>query len=272
MTDDECVQFLRWALPRMRLRWNGFRNLRRQVGKRITRRLRVLGVRDGAAYRDYLERYPEEWATLRELCRVTISRFYRDRAVFRALEIDVLPRLGERARNERRDVAVWCAGSAGGEEAYTLALVWQLKVAPAVGDVRMRVLGTDIDEEEIGRARRGVFPSGALRELPRDLLEAGFDEVNGLLRIRDRFREGIEFRRSDLTRETPDGPFDLVFCRNLAFTYFDETLQAETATRLASRMTPGGVLVVGKHETVPELGGLVPISIPDGLYARPPNP
>jgi chemotaxis protein methyltransferase CheR len=267
MTDRDCVDFLREALPRMRLRWEGHRNVRGQVCKRVARRMRELGVANTLAYRGYLEAHEEEWSTLRQLCRVTISRFYRDHGVFRVLEHEVLPRLASLAR--RRDdgtVAVWCAGCAGGEEAYTLALVWHLRVAPAAGGVRMRVLATDVDAEEIERARAGLFPTGALTELPEELLRVGFDETNGRYRVRDRFREGLEFQRSDLTQELPGGPFDLVLCRNLAFTYFDEALQAETAVRLASRMTPGGVLVVGKHETVPGGSGLVPVFGREWLY------
>lgn len=267
MTDRECVDFLREALPRMQLRWEGYRNVRGQVCKRVARRMRELGVADALAYRDHLAAHEEEWSTLRQLCRVTISRFYRDHQVFRVLEHEVLPRLASLARR-RNDgtVAVWCAGCAGGEEAYTLELVWQLGVAPSAGGARMRVLATDVDAEEIERARAGIFPSGALGELPEALLRAGFDETDGLHRVRERFREGLEFRRSDLTQELPEGPFDLVLCRNLAFTYFDEALQAETAARLASRMSPGGVLVVGKHETVPGGSGLVPMSGREGLY------
>lgn len=266
MTDAECVDFLCWALPRMHLRWDGYRNVKGQVCKRIARRMRDLGMTRFPSYSDYLATHPDEWSTLRALCRVTISRFYRDHGVFRALETEVFPRLAERAQRERREIFVWCAGCAGGEEAYTLSLVWRLRVPAGIDDTPMHVLATDIDEEELERAREGAFPVGALRELPGDLLEAGFEEVSGLYRVRDRFRQGLEFHWGDLTQQMPHGPFDLVLCRNLAFTYFDEQLQTETARRLVTRLTDGGVLVVGKREEVPAASGLVPISR-EGLYA-----
>jgi hypothetical protein len=79
MQDAECVALLRWALPRLGLRWPGFRKVRRQVCKRINRRIKELGLADVAAYREHLERVPEEWPRLDALCRITISRFYRDR-------------------------------------------------------------------------------------------------------------------------------------------------------------------------------------------------
>ena len=49
----------------------------------------------------------------------------------------------------------------------------------------------------------------------------------------------------------PDGPFDLVFCRNLVFTYFAPALQLELLARIAARLRPGGFLVLGRHEQLP---------------------
>jgi len=86
MTDLECILFLQWALPRLRLRWARFRKVRRQVCKRISSRMRELELPDTAAYRSFLEAHPAEWPLLDSLCRVTISRFCRDCAVFLFLE------------------------------------------------------------------------------------------------------------------------------------------------------------------------------------------
>ena len=90
MKHDDCVGFLQWALPRLRLRWPGFRRVRRQVCQRLGRRLRELGLGELQAYQLYLGNHPTEWQVLDGLCRITISRFYRDRTIFVALEREVL--------------------------------------------------------------------------------------------------------------------------------------------------------------------------------------
>jgi len=54
MTDQECLEFLQWALPQFRMRWDGFRKVRRQVHKRIDRRLAELGLDRIGDYRSYL--------------------------------------------------------------------------------------------------------------------------------------------------------------------------------------------------------------------------
>jgi chemotaxis protein methyltransferase CheR len=257
MTGRESTEFLQWALPVLGLRWKGYRNVRRQVEKRIARRIGELGLGDVARYREFLTRTPEEWPVLAQLCRVTITRFYRDHGVFHALETEVLPHLTEQAsRAGRSEIVAWSAGCAGGEEAYTLALVWHSRIRKDAHDVRLHILGTDIDLEELGRARDGRYPSGALAELPRELRDAGFEASNGSFQVKDELREGVEFRKSDLTGVMPDTTFDLILCRNLAFTYFDDSLRTRVARGLSERLVPGGALIVGKHEAVPEEAGL----------------
>src|SRR4051812_3321182 len=97
MQDRECAAFLEWALPRLELRSPGFRRVRGQVCKRLARRQSELGIPSLTEYRTYLDSHPDEWRVLDPLCRVTISRFYRDRAIFDALAGEVLPLLAERA-------------------------------------------------------------------------------------------------------------------------------------------------------------------------------
>jgi chemotaxis protein methyltransferase CheR len=251
MTDDECVAFLQWALPRLRLRWAGFRKVRRQVCRRIVGRQAQLGV-GVAAYRARLEADPAEWPVLERLCRVTISRFWRDRGLFEALRDEVLNALGP-------DVVAWSAGCASGEEAYSLVL------AADEAGVRLRVLATDVDPVLLERARRASYPESSLRELPSDLRLHAFEAG----RLRPEYRARVEFVRHDVRTGSPDGPFDLVLCRNLVFTYFDEELQREVGGRLTPALRPGGALVVGAHETLPQgLEGLVPWLSSIGVYRR----
>ncbi|NNL07225.1 MAG: chemotaxis protein CheR, partial [Gammaproteobacteria bacterium] len=97
MHDDSCVRFLQWALPRLQKRWPGFRKVRRQVCKRIQRRITTLELADADDYRRYLQTNDREWPLLDHLCRVTVSRFYRDRVILEHVANDVLPQLARLA-------------------------------------------------------------------------------------------------------------------------------------------------------------------------------
>jgi len=95
MKDAQCVAFLQQTLPRLGMRWAGYRKVRRQVCKRIDRRLHALGLADIESYAGYLETHPEEWESLDAFCRISISRFCRDRGSFDRLAQEVLPRLAQ---------------------------------------------------------------------------------------------------------------------------------------------------------------------------------
>jgi chemotaxis protein methyltransferase CheR len=252
MEDAECVALLRWALPRLDLRWPGFRRVRRQVCKRIGGRIRELGLADAAGYRARLERDPEEWRRLDALCRITISRFYRDREVYDHLGEAVLPALAA-AAVARGDPSLrcWSAGCGSGEEPYSLALLWALRVGPAFPALSLAVVATDANPHLLARAARACYPQGALRELPSEWVDRAFVREHGQRCLRPAFREGIQFLCQDIRSVQPEGPFDLVLCRNLAFTYFDEPTQRRIMAHLAEQIPANAFLVVGRHETAP---------------------
>lgn len=260
MTGAECVDLLRWALPRLGLRWEGFRRVRGQVCKRIGRRIAALGLPNAAAYRAFLEARPEEWGALDGLCRVTISRFFRDRAVWAWLREEGLPGAARLARAAGEgEVRCWSAGCGSGEEPYGLSLLWRLAVGPALPGLALRVLASDLDEEVLARARRACWAPASLREVPAELVPAAFERRGAELCLREGFREGVELVRADLRRELPGLAFHLVLCRNLAFTYFDAERQRRALEAIAARLAPGGFLVVGAHEALPGgVEGLVP--------------
>ena len=93
MKDADCREFLDWALPRLGFRRAGFRRVRGQVRKRLARRLDELGLADLEAYRSRLATDAAEWECLDALCRVTVSRMYRDRAVWDLVADSLLPEL-----------------------------------------------------------------------------------------------------------------------------------------------------------------------------------
>lgn len=255
MKDTDCVTFLQWALPQLGLAWPGFRKVRGQVCKRIERRARELGLADARVYRAHLESHAREWDALAALCTVSISRFCRDRSVFDCLGTAVFPALAAAAL--ARDAArleCWSAGCASGEEAYTLAIQWRATLGARFPALGLRVLGTDIDAALLERARTGCYKPSSLEELPSDWRELAFEQRAGLLCLREEFR-GVEFERQDLLAELPQRTFDVVLCRNLAFTYFEPDLARRTLERVASRLRPGGALVIGIHEHLPPDAG-----------------
>jgi chemotaxis protein methyltransferase CheR len=270
MRDADCVEFLRWALPRMGLRWRGFRRVRRQVCRRLQRRLQELGLPDLTAYRTLLDSHPAEWDELDGLCRVTISSFCRDAQVFEILAREVLPQLAGQVVAPGR-LRVWSAGCASGEEPYTLSILG--RHASELRAVALDIVATDTDSHLLERAHRGWYPESSLREVPpawkrRALEPAG----QGEYRLRPGYREDVTFLRQDVRRQTPLGPFHLILCRNLVFTYYTTRIQEEVLERLRSALVSGGFLVIGRREELPPgAAGFRPWPTAEGIMENVPG-
>lgn len=260
MADADCVAFLQWALPQLDLRWQGFRKVHGQVCKRLKRRMKELGLKGFSAYRERLAQNPDEWAVLDGMCHITVSRFFRDRRVFGALSEHVLPEIAARAAKERRIARFWSAGCASGEEPYTLKIIWDLAGTTGVPRIGCEIVATDVDEVMLARAQKGCYPRGSLREMPEAFVTEGFDRIDSLFCIKPQHREGVSFLLQDLRSEAPEDSFDLILCRNVAFTYFEAPLQREVLYRLVERLAVPGYLVIGAQERLPEeLDCLVPL-------------
>jgi len=270
MDDAACTAFLQWALPQMRMRWAGYRKVRKQVCKRIGRWLHELGLSDAEAYRGYLARHPSEWSTLDSLCPITISRFYRDADVFDHLERDVLPWLARRAVAGRSPlVRAWSIGCSGGEEPYTLSLIWDFSTASQAPGVEFAILATEVSGEALERARKACYPETCLSTLPPRWVDSAFERVDGRYCLRPLHRSRVTFALQDIRQATPEDCFDLILCRNLVLTYFEEDLQRELLPRILARLAPGGAFVIGRKERLP--AGFPPGAgqPPLGIYRAP---
>jgi len=237
----------------MHMRWPGFRKVRRQVCKRVDRRMKALGLTHLDEYEDFLQAHADEWTHLDSLCRVTISRFSRDRGVFATLAGVVLPELIRDVSARGGDtLRAWSVGCASGEEPYTLAILWQTEIRQAFPGMTLDVTATDSDARMLRRAREGRYALGSLKALPAELRERVFTREGDTYRLDAPCRGHVTFLEQDVREARPQGRFDLVLCRNLVFTYFDDGLQAELLSRLIDTMADGAALVIGIHEVLPE--------------------
>lgn len=270
MEDSDCVSFLQEVLPGMHLRWQGFRKVRGQVCKRLQRRLNELQLKDGAAYKLFLYSHPQEWQVLDGLCRVTVSRFYRDKKVFAVLERDIFPQLLQLAGHYKKDaLRLWSAGCGAGEEPYTLALLWEQVTKRHCPQLNMHILATDMEENLLQRARTACYPYSSIKNLPPLWRTMAFEPSGDKYCLHASYKKYVEFMRHDIRTPVINGPFCMILCRNLAFTYFDTVLQIEIAERLYHALHPGGVLVIGVHESLPEaFTGFAAHSARLGIYIR----
>jgi chemotaxis protein methyltransferase CheR len=118
--------------------------------------------------------------------------------------------------------------------------------------VHFELIGTDVEEAVLERARRACFSAGSLTDAPAHWCDAAFDRVDRLYCLRAVHREGVTLLHQDIRSEIPTGPFDLILCRNLVFTYFEPELQCVMLDRIAAVLCDGGYFVIGAHEQLPQ--------------------
>ncbi|MFB6273452.1 MAG: protein-glutamate O-methyltransferase CheR [Salinibacter sp.] len=261
MSDDPYTAFLQWVLPRLGKRWEGYRKVQNQVESRLTDRLQELGLRSLDAYRDYLGAHPDEWNRLDAMTRITVSRFYRDPEVFDCLRNEVLPAVAwEHFHDGDGPLRAWSVGAASSEEPYTLRILWRHVLRDRFEGRELQVTASEARAHMLERGRRGCYQRGTLTDLPESWIDRAFRYDPALdagehaepYCLRPVYRRHVTWRHEDIRTQRPDGPFSLVCCRNLVFTYFNCSLQKRILRQLLARLRPGGALVLGTGESLPE--------------------
>ncbi|HXU45521.1 MAG TPA: CheR family methyltransferase [Thermoanaerobaculia bacterium] len=239
-----------------------------------TRRAAATRAGDAEAYLAALaeDRLAGEWPVLIGLVTIKESYFYRAPQQLDALANTVLPEL-LRARAAERRLRIWSAACARGEEPGTLALL--LAGHPGLAGWDWSILATDLDEEALAGAERGLYGERAVAQVPKALLARWFAPRGKLFELAPELRRRIDYRRLNLARppyELPEREFDLILLRNVLI-YFRRPLQRRVANQVGRRLAPGGYLFLGASETLWQIrADLEPVDLGPCFCYRPHAP
>ncbi|MEI6360528.1 MAG: CheR family methyltransferase [Actinomycetes bacterium] len=193
------------------------------------------------------------WRALIGHLTVPETFFSRDQAQLDAIEHQILPELIARNRDTRA-LRIWSAGCATGEEAYSLAMAVRRHLKPDSG-WKVLILGTDLNDTYLGRARSGVFTQWSFRRMSVEERALDFEPAHGGWRISPELRRMVTFQHGNLVLDRyPDEEgqlhdMDLILCRNV-FIYFDRSATADVLQKMTSTLRPGGFLITGHTELV----------------------
>ena len=215
-----------------------------RLAQAVARRRAELGLKDDAAYLRRLDERPEEFRELVELVVVQESWFFRDDRPFRLLA----ETFGGAARDFRSGpVRVLSIPCAGGEEPYSIAIALLESGLPAE---KIRVLGVDLSDRAVERARLGRFGRNSFRGKPSAERRAFFHERDGQYELRPEVRALVEFRTGNLVDPAllaDEAPFDAIFCRNVLI-YMTPEARRRSMANLDRLLAEGGLLFVGHAE------------------------
>lgn len=219
------------------------------VVSRLSKIVRALGLASFDDYVDFLEKgaSASDGQDFVNALTTNLTRFYREDHHFDHLRSFVGTLMSERPRGTR--LRIWSAGCSTGQEPYTIGMDL-LAAYPELKRWDFRILATDIDTAVIAKAARGIYPenelSGLSPERTRMLQRLG----DGTVQVPQAARELVAFKPLNLIAEWPmKGPFDAIFCRNVAI-YFDKPTQGAVFGRLGKLLAPGGFLYIGHSENL----------------------
>jgi two-component system, chemotaxis family, CheB/CheR fusion protein len=222
------------------------------IRRRLQRRVMDTNSATLEDYVRYVRRHPEEYDRLASTFLIKVTDFFRDADLYNCLREQVLPGLIDEARRRGNELRLWSAGCATGEEAYSLAILVSELLAGELDQFAVRVFATDLDADAVAFARRGVYPSSALKDVPSDLRDRYFTPLDSAWEIRKQLRGMVIFGQHDLGQRAPFPRIDLVQCRNVLI-YFTPELQRRSLQLFAFALREGGYLVLGKAETTSPL-------------------
>ncbi len=215
--------------------------------RRIKRRMSLMGFERLEDYSRELAQNREEAKALCESCLITVTRFFREPAVFEELKAKVFPALVAN-RGPEDPIRIWVPGCATGEEAYSIAICLMEFLDDARVSVPFEIFATDISELAIEKARSGAYTRGALAHVSPPRLARFFTRTERGYHVTKMVRDVCVFARHNLAQDPPFSKLDLISCCNVLI-YLEDLLQRKVWSILQYALKPMGFLVLGPSES-----------------------
>ena len=212
--------------------------------------MRAKGARTFSDYAGILDTDRVEYDRLVETLTINVSKFFRNPETFACLATRVIPELWT---SKSPLIRVWSAGCATGEEPYSVAVLCR-EHALVTGDTarldRVRIIGSDVDQDAVSSASKGRYPSASFTDAAPAVVEKYFPLEHGMHTVAPEIRKLVAFEKRDLLEGGgPPGRFHLILCRNVII-YFTRETQERLFDGFHDLLLPGGFLVLGKVETL----------------------
>jgi len=240
------------------------------VERRVSARLRALGLHTYRQYARHLDEHPDEYARMLDTLTINVTDFFRDAPVFDIFRDKVVPAIIQAKQlGRQRIIRAWSAGCATGEEPYSLAMAFLDGLGPQAARFMVTITATDIDPRALEIAAKGEYDAAKLQHIPQADQERYLELRGDTFRIAPAVSRLVRFRPLNLFEDQPVRIVDLVFCRNV-FIYFTREQQAHVLGAFHAALARGGYLVLGRSEKLAgEFAELFePVSSRERIYRK----
>jgi two-component system CheB/CheR fusion protein len=239
------------------------------VYRRIERRMVVHKIDKIASYVLFLNENPKEVQILFKELLIGVTNFFRDAPVWEILKDTILPDIITKLE-PGSILRAWVPGCSTGEEAYSLAIIFKetLEKINPHGGFSLQIFATDLDNEAIEIARKGVFPSSISENVSPERLQRFFLKSEEGYFINTEIREKVVFAQHNITMHPPFTKIDIMSCRNLLI-YMEPELQKKLIGLFYYSLNPEGIMVLGTSETLGSQSHLFnPLDLKWKIYKR----
>ena len=227
---------------------------RNSILRRIERRMNVHQIDSFGKYVRFLQENIQEIGALFKELLISVTSFFRDPEAYEVLKNKALPEILDDRENDR-EIRIWVPGVATGEEAYSIAIIFNEYIEKLELSFKLKIFGTDIDDDAIDIARRGIYPSSIVNDVSKERLKKYFVRSDDSYMINRQIRESVVFASQNLIKDPPFTHLDMVCCRNLLI-YLDAGLQKKILPIFNYALKPNGILFLGSSESIGEYSDL----------------
>ena len=218
--------------------------------RRIERRMNIHKIDRIASYVSFLNENPKEIEILFKELLIGVTSFFRDAAVWEKLKETIIPAIISKLE-PGSILRAWVPGCSTGEEAYSLAILFKEaleKISPH-GGFSLQIFATDLDNDAIDIARKGIFPASISEDVSPERLKRFFLKTGDGYFINTEIREKIVFAQHNVIMHPPFTKIDILSCRNLLI-YLEPELQKKMIGLFYYSLSPTGIMILGSSETL----------------------
>ena len=240
---------------------------RSTILRRIERRMLVTHTSTLAEFARLLGDSPEEVSVLTREIFIGVTNFFRDPAFFEKLKYNAIYKIVEQAK-ENEPIRVWSAGCSTGEEAYSIAILFQEVMEELQVKRDVKIFATDVDSRALEQAGRGIYSENIIDDITPDRLARYFLKVGDQYQVSKELRRMIVFATHNMFSDPPFGKLDLICCRNVMI-YFQPVMRRGLCAIFHQALKTGGILFLGKSETAGEYVNLFkPVCSTEKIYVH----
>ena len=224
------------------------------VIRRIEKRMALNQIDKLENYIKHLQKQRGEVIRLFKELLIGVTSFFRDKEAFDALKKNAIPEIIDN-KQDGDIIRIWIAGCSTGEEAYSIAILFDEAIRKQTKALKVQIFASDLDENAINFARQGVYPETISTDVSVERLVRYFQGETNSYRIKKEIRDQIIFAEHNLIKDPPFSKLDMVSCRNLLI-YLNAETQQKVFAIFHYALNPKGILFLGNSESLGDYASL----------------